>query len=174
MGPPGICDLLLRFDPASPASAAAPRANLAELTGLHADIDFKSVAATEAEILAALEALPLLPNRVNHSGHGMHAYWLFKKALTANEDNIARLEAALKRLATVVAGDPAVCEAARLMRLPGSHNSKNGDWLEVTNIVHREGGYTSQRTRDLARDCRTGVDATRPGDLARRSHRIRG
>jgi Family of unknown function (DUF5906) len=115
--------------------------NLAELTGLHADIDFKGVGASEAEILAALEALPLRPSRVNHSGHGVHAYWLFKKALAANEDNMARLEAALKRLAIVVAGDPSVCEAARLMRLPGSHNSKDGDWLEVTNLVRREGGY---------------------------------
>jgi hypothetical protein len=43
-----------------------------------------------------------------------------------------RIEAALKQLADVVAGDLSVCEVARVMRLPGSHNSKEHiGWKEV-------------------------------------------
>src|SRR5262245_55135874 len=118
------------------------KTNLAELTGLHLDVDFKNTTASPKDVRAALDALPLKPHRVNHSGHGLHAYWLFKKAIPATPENVERVETALRGLADLLAGDPSVCEAARLMRVPGSHNSKFGDWVEVTNIMSRRGGYT--------------------------------
>jgi hypothetical protein len=37
----------------------------------------------------------------------------------------------LRALARLVGGDPAVCEVARMMRLPGSLNSKHGDAIKV-------------------------------------------
>jgi hypothetical protein len=118
------------------------KTNVAELTGLHVDIDFKNTTSSPEDVRTALEQLPLLPHRVNHSGHGLHAYWLFREAIAATPENIERVEAALRRLADLLAGDPSVCEVARLMRVPGSHNSKNNDWLEVINVVSRKGGYT--------------------------------
>jgi hypothetical protein len=100
------------------------KANLAELTGLHADIDLKNTTASIDEILAALEQLPLPPHRVNRSGHGVHAFWLFEQSLEASDDNIERVEVTLRRIADLLAGDSWVCEVAHLMRVPGSHNSK--------------------------------------------------
>jgi hypothetical protein len=47
-------------------------------------------------------------------------------------NNIDRIEAALHQLADLVAGDPPVCEVARVMRMPSSHNTKDGAWTEVT------------------------------------------
>jgi hypothetical protein len=38
----------------------------------------------------------------------------------------------LRQLADSFAGDRAVAECSRLMRIPGSHNSKDGEWTEVT------------------------------------------
>jgi hypothetical protein len=125
-----------------PGISRRAKTNLAELTGLHIDIDFKSTTASPEDVRAALDQLPLLPHRVNYSGHGIHAYWLFKKAIEATSENIERVEAALRRLSDLLAGDPSVCEVARLMRVPGSHNSKNDEWVEVTNVVSRKGGYT--------------------------------
>ena len=72
---------------------------LAELTGLHADIDFKGVDATPAEIEKALRQLQLPPSCINFSGHGFHCYWLFREALAATPENNARVETALRRLA---------------------------------------------------------------------------
>jgi hypothetical protein len=119
--------------------------NLCELVCLHADLDLKGIEGTREEVEAALKRLPLRPHLVVFSGHGIHAYWLFDKALPADEANIARVERLLKMLPNVLAGDPAVCECSRLMRLPGSHNSKNGEWVEVKTISKRPGSYSISR-----------------------------
>src|SRR4030095_14629121 len=67
------------------------------------------------------------------SGYGIHAYWLLREALDIRLDlpGAAELEAgilaALKQLAGVVCGDVAVCDLARIMRLPATHNTKRGE-----------------------------------------------
>jgi hypothetical protein len=77
-----------------------------------------------------------------YSGHGLHLYWKLRQALPATPENIDRVEAALRKIAAVFAGDPAVCECSRLMRLPGSHNSKNGEWARVRIIGQNDTTYT--------------------------------
>ena len=116
----------------STISGKRNKANAIEITGLFTDSDFKSIAAGEAEIRKALEQLRCPPTMRVHSGNGFHSYWLFNEPLLLTPDSRDRVEAALRQLADHVAGDLAVCEVARLMRLPGSHNSKGGSWLEVT------------------------------------------
>jgi phage/plasmid-associated DNA primase len=76
-----------------------------------------------------LAALRLPPSITVRSGNGLHAYWLLTEALTSAD--IERIEAALRLLADTVGGDVAVCEIARLMRLPGTHNTKQGAFLPV-------------------------------------------
>jgi hypothetical protein len=128
-----------------PGITRRAKENLCELVCLHCDLDFKGIDATRKEVEAALKRLPLRPHLLVFSGHGLHAYWLFDKALPANETNIARVERLLKQLANVLAGDPAVCECSRVMRLPGSHNSKNGEWIAVKTISKRPGSYSISR-----------------------------
>ena len=74
------------------------------------------------------------------SGGGYHAYWLFREAIGASENRI-QVEAALRQLADLVGGDLAVCEIARIMRLPGSHNTKSGGWAEVKVVHHSHARY---------------------------------
>ena len=59
----------------------------------------------------------------------------------ATPETVARVEVLLRVLADVIGGDPAVCEVARLMRLPGSHNTKNGGRLPVKVVVDRSLRY---------------------------------
>src|SRR5262245_30778058 len=118
---------------------------LSELVCLHADLDCKNIDASQAQIKRASEALPLRPQLVVSSGHGFYCYWLLQQPLVATSENIARIEATLRRLAEVLAGDPAVCECARLMRLPGSHNTKNGGWIAVKLIKRRKGRHHLER-----------------------------
>jgi P4 family phage/plasmid primase-like protien len=120
-----------------PGAATRSKATLAELNGLHVDIDFKSVTAGAAEIERALQQTMLLPSKVVASGGGLHAYWLFNEALEATPDNIDRVEALLRLLADHLGGDLACAEASRLMRLPGTHNTKAGAWTEVQVVVER-------------------------------------
>jgi hypothetical protein len=109
--------------------------NVAEIPGLHADIDFKDVDDDEATILKRVKALPLPPSIIVRSGNGLHCYWGFKESITINivdgVEMIERIEAALKLLADLVGGDMKVTQVAALMRLPGSHNSKFGEWKPV-------------------------------------------
>ena len=84
----------------------------------------------EPAIRAALERLRLQPTVIVFSGHGLHLYWLFPETFETQTD-IDRIERALRRLADIVSGDSSVCEVSRMMRLPGSHNSKEGHWRPV-------------------------------------------
>ena len=118
------------------------KANVAELVGLHADLDFKGIVEGRKRIEEVLAGLPCQPSCVVFSGHGLHGYWWFDEVLPATNENKARVEALLKKLADVFAGDLAVCEVARLMQLPGSHNTKDGEWLPVEVISNGGDTYT--------------------------------
>ena len=103
--------------------------NVAEIPILHLDIDLKDVTPlTKAQVIARLEGLPCPPTRIHGSGNGLHAYWVLDKASA----DVPRVEIALKKLAGILAGDHMVTHAVALMRFPGSHNTKDGAWREVT------------------------------------------
>jgi hypothetical protein len=125
------------------ANGATKRAKTttAELTGLHADIDFKNVEETPERVRQALRELFLLPSRIVHSGNGLHCYWHFREALPATPDNVTSVETMLRQLCTHLGGDPQVCEIARLMRLPGTHNTKDDAWTEVKVIYETQARY---------------------------------
>lgn len=94
---------------------------------VHADVDFKDVLASPRAALEALEGLDLIPSRIHASGHGLHAYWLLEAPAAAGD----RVEAILRKICAAVGGDRMVAQAVALMRVPGTHNSKDGGWTEV-------------------------------------------
>jgi hypothetical protein len=130
-------DRALYFCVSTVAIGATRRAKetVVEIIGLFCDIDLKNVTASAEDVLARLKEAPHRPSKVVASGNGFHAYWIFKEALEASEENRERIERALGLLCDHFGGDPAVCHIAALMRLPGTHNTKNGDWKEVQVIV---------------------------------------
>ena len=73
------------------------------------------------------------------SGGGVHAYWLLREALPA--DALDEHEAVLKRLATVFCGDPLPAQAAAVMRLVGTHNSKRDGWRECVVLEENDRLY---------------------------------
>lgn len=107
--------------------AVKTKENISSLRCLHADIDFKGIVGNRTSVLLALKKLKRQPTYVVFSGHGIHVYYLFSVALDANDENRAQVENAMRRLADVVGGDVQVCEIARVMRLPGTKNSKDLD-----------------------------------------------
>jgi hypothetical protein len=120
-----------------PGSTTRSKATLAELNGLHVDIDARSITIGIDEAEQKLREVMHLPSKVVASGGGLHAYWPFKQALPATPENIERVEALLRLLADHLGGDPSCAEASRLMRLPGSHNTKGGAWTEVRVVQDR-------------------------------------
>src|SRR5215813_11133061 len=103
----------------------------------------------------------MLPTRIVHSGGGLQVFWDLREPIDVTDPSAAReVEEALKLVAGFVGGDPAVCEMSRLLRLPGSHNTKYGDSREVRVLVQRPGGYElsdlidGRQSTDDRRSCR--------------------
>jgi P4 family phage/plasmid primase-like protien len=128
----------LRHGARPQAAGGSPRckANLAEIVCLHADVDFKGVEIGRDEILARVRALPCPPSVIVFSGRGLHLYWLLNEAIEATDEAIERVEALNAQVADLVGGD-AVQDACRLMRVPGTHNTKDGGWTEVEIVEAR-------------------------------------
>ena len=102
-----------------------------EIPALWTDIDLKAVACSGSEARDALLALPFPPSILVWSGHGWHPWWFLKEPADAQAER-DRVERVLRQLADLVGGDTQVCEVSRLMRLPGTHNTKGGEHIEVT------------------------------------------
>jgi hypothetical protein len=120
---------------------------VSEVWGLHADIDFKDILATPAEVDVIISRLRLPPSIVVSSGNGRHCYWRFKEAITLSiesaerQTQIERIELALKQLADLLGADMKVTQVAALMRVPGSHNTKFDAFTEVTILVNNDRTY---------------------------------
>jgi len=106
------------------------RIDLAECPALWADIDTGKMGLDKDTVVSELRSLPFPPSVIVDSGGGLHAYWLLNEAIdvsadapdaTASEEAVT---GALKQLAGICAGDLNVCDLARVMRLPGTLNTK--------------------------------------------------
>jgi hypothetical protein len=96
---------------------------VAALACVAVDLDFKNIIEDREEIIACLKNLVLPPHEIRNSGNGLHAVWWLKEPVV-DEAGMAQAEAAMKRLAKLLAGDPAPTHRAALLRVPGTHNSK--------------------------------------------------
>jgi len=121
----------------TPGQAKRCKDTVHEIVALHADIDFSKIEPEPTRVLKVLGELEYLPSKVVNSGHGFHVYWALKEAESATSELISHAENWLRKLADMIGGDPAVAEVARLMRLPGSYNTKSGDRIPVRVIVDR-------------------------------------
>jgi hypothetical protein len=99
--------------------------NVAETPILWADIDYKNVVEAPEQILERVRKLPLPPSRIHATGNGLHLIYELAEPFRGDP------RPSLRRLADVVGGDRAVCHPAALLRMPGTHNSKNGAWKLV-------------------------------------------
>jgi hypothetical protein len=140
--------LYFAINTVKPNARRRAKETISEINCLHADIDFSGVAATPDEVRRILGQLMCLPSLINFTGHGLHCFWLLREAIAATPETIAEVEGLLRLLADHVGGDPQVAEISRLMRLPGTHNSKNGEWVEVTTEVDRPLRYDITDLRD--------------------------
>lgn len=112
--------------------------SVSHLPALWTDTDLKDVPGMTAEdVVEAVQRLATPPHIIIGSGRGIHCYWLID-LLEATDENRDAVERALRQMADLVAGDIKVAEVARLMRVPGSHNTKDGGWRPVEIIAVRE------------------------------------
>lgn len=123
---------------------ARNKANAVEAVMLHVDTDAKDIMVSIDEAAEELQKLPIPPSRIHKSGHGLHSFWL----LTEPTQNFDLVETLLKKLAVICGGDPLVAHRAALLRLPGSHNTKDGGWKEVEVIESNDTRYTLEELEE--------------------------
>lgn len=107
----------------------APRGSKEFVTSapaLWVDIDCVKQGLGSQEVIQTLEFLAMPPSVIVNSGGGLHAYWMLEEAVDVSPSSPMRdvAEAALRQLVYILAGDIQCAEVARIMRLPGTMNSK--------------------------------------------------
>jgi hypothetical protein len=106
--------------------------NVIEVPALWTDVDFKDT--SPQEVKKNLQRFPFRPSIAVLTGHGAHFYWLLEEPATA--DDFDAVEDTLRRICSAMAADPAACEVARVLRIPGTVNVKKEPvpvkvhWLE--------------------------------------------
>lgn len=92
------------------------------ITAMWIDID----STDKAVLNRALCSISGLPSIIINSGGGFHAYWRLIEPVYLDEVNRLEIEWTLKGMAVLAQADTAVAEVARIMRLPGFMNKKEG------------------------------------------------
>lgn len=101
------------------------KANCVELPALWVDIDCDKDNVPREDVANAFKQSKYPPTYMIESGGGLHAYWLLNESINIEDkDEQKKVEATLKVLCDLYAGDGSVCEVARIMRLPGTLNTK--------------------------------------------------
>lgn len=98
-----------------------------ECPALWVDIDCVKQGLSGQTVLDTLGFLPFPPTIIINSGGGIHAWWVLDEYVDVSigaTENRQAVTHALKRLAHILAGDIKCAELARIMRLPGTMNSK--------------------------------------------------
>lgn len=112
-----------------------------ELVYVFVDVDCKDIELSQEEIEHVLVNLTLVPSRIHATGNGYHVFWKLDVPAQLPQD-LERVEALLKRLANHVGGDLTVAHAVALLRTPGTHNSKRGEWRPVRVITEGAQAYS--------------------------------
>jgi Protein of unknown function (DUF3987) len=114
--------------------------NVREVTCLFADMDFKGYKGGEAEAWGRLKGFPIEPTVIIHSGNGLHVYWFLDRAIEPSP----QIEAILRGIAKELKSDKAVCECARIMRVPGTYNYKSTPRKNVLIIEINDTAYAPE------------------------------
>jgi len=108
------------------------------LPWLFCDTDFKNIDLEPDEIERRIRALDCVPTRMHHTGNGIHNFWVLNVPVDCTDQQLRdAAEVLLRKLALALGSDPLVAHCVALLRVPGTHNSKRGEWREVR--VIREG-----------------------------------
>jgi hypothetical protein len=102
------------------------RSNTVSVVGcLYAEFDAKDFAGDKAAALAHIKALPLPPSIIIDSGNGYHCYWLLTQPwhLSSDEER-ERARGLQRRWVESVGGDDSAKDLARVLRVPGTLNTK--------------------------------------------------
>ncbi len=97
------------------------------LTVIFTDVDYGSAGhkkknrwQTREEAQAAIDAFPIRPSIVVHTGGGFQIYWILKEPFGLENGNCGQVEAIMKGIGAVIGGDDGTQDVSRIFRIPGN------------------------------------------------------
>jgi hypothetical protein len=114
-------------------------------SGAVRDVTMGQIREAAEGVADALRGLPFPPSAIVYSGGGVHAYW----RLVEPDRDLDLVEAVNARLATICAGDEAVRNRSRVMRLPGSMNRKYAEPVQAEVLDRFEAWARDYELSDL-------------------------
>jgi hypothetical protein len=124
--------------PLKPGARSRGLDTIDKVVKIHVDIDAKDIVEGLDLVDKRLATLLLPPTEVRNSGHGRHVDFVLKEPVDSEDAELIDLR---NRLTAYLCGDPAVAHSAALLRRPGTHNSKSGDWIECAVITRSDARY---------------------------------
>ena len=115
------------LNPLVPGARSRSLDTVADISKIYFDLDLQHVLEDRTELCAQLRALPVEFTWVHDSGSGnFHLGFDIKDPPPRGTPEYDRLVAVWKRLAEKLAADPAPVHPAALIRVVGTHNTKDG------------------------------------------------
>ena len=115
------------------------------ITVIFTDLDYGEVGhkkknrwQTREEALAAIEAFPIPPSIIIHTGFGFHLYWLLIEPFGLDNGNYAQVEAIVKGITIALGGDVGTQDISHVLRIPGTFNVKLAGNPRPVEMVHCE------------------------------------
>ena len=105
--------------------------NITQIPAVWADLDFKDVPREIAH--KRIQEFPFKPSVLVKSGHGVHCYWILNEPSII--EDIGIIEDINKRIADFLMGDPAACDASRILRIPGTMNIKREPHVKCEVVI---------------------------------------
>lgn len=129
-------------------------ATVSVVPGLFMDVDIAGPAHKQANLPPSQEearclldeALPFPPSLIVHSGHGLHAYWLFREPFRVDDEQDRIFASELNRRLQIAIKQAAgshgwtldmTADLARVLRPPGSLNVKANAATAVVTVIER-------------------------------------
>lgn len=143
-----------------------PATKIVGIPGLWVDIDYAHEAHQkqalppdlQAAILLATNSVSLPPSLIVHSGHGIHAWWLFKEVWTFDNDRersqaaslVRRLQHTIKESAKAKGwAVDSTHDLSRVLRIPGTLNHKSNPPTPVTMHQASDKSYIPDDFEDI-------------------------
>lgn len=159
-----------------------PRRKASDVDTLHflwCDIDDISVEAA-IERLTSFVSGHVIPTLIVRSGGGVHAYWTLQTPIHLDDDSRVEVKKLLTAIARRYQGDTKCADLARVMRLPGTVNTKPGrdgarcevikNYVDAVPYHLMRSAYRAYMPREVAAPKRT-LTPTKSDELPRQARR---
>ena len=127
---------------------------------LFAEFDAKDFDNDKDKALNHILDLELNPSALIDSGGGFHGYWFLAEPVQLDDDNREEIRELQARFVETMGGDPGAKDLARVLRVPGTYNTKYNPARLVDRVwIDPENTFTLTELENLTK---LNIDAEKP------------